>query len=484
MPSVKSFSPQRHSPYPLGKSHPTTVEAAGDSAILTEVQTVSDVLKAGASGPLQGTFAAPGDKSVSHRALILGALATGETPIQGLLESDDVMATARAMAALGASLDRTDAGWRVCGVGVGGFRTPDTVLDFGNSGTGARLTMGAVATTPISAVFSGDTSLSRRPMARVLDPLTEMGCSWTGTRGPYLPLTLHGTDLAAPFTYRLPVPSAQVKSAILLAALNTPGITTVIEPEATRDHTERMLRLFGVDIAMGDADAGGREIAVTGYAEIAGLPLTVPGDPSSAAFPAVAALLVPDSEIVICNVMINPLRIGLYDTLREMGADIVFVNERQSCGEPVADLKVRACELVGVEVPAERAPSMIDEYPILAVAAACAQGRTTMHGLQELRVKESDRLNAIVRGLDRCGIAVQATEDTLTVTGSGPAGVRGQARIESFHDHRIAMAFLTLGLAARGPITVDGGRMIATSFPTYVATMRSLGARIDSGEPA
>jgi 3-phosphoshikimate 1-carboxyvinyltransferase len=438
-------------------------------------------VSSGTAGPLQGRIRVPGDKSISHRALILGALAVGRTRIAGLLEGDDVLRTAAAVRALGARVERgSDGVWSVDGVGVGGFSEPSDVLDFGNSGTGARLMLGALATSPLTAVFTGDASLRRRPMGRVAEPLTRMGARILAREGNRLPLTLVGAADPLPIAYRLPVPSAQVKSAILLAGLNTPGETSVTEPLATRDHTERMLRHFGAIVSTVIGADGSREITVKGERELKAADLTVPGDPSSAAFPAVAALLLPDSEITIEGVGMNELRTGLFATLAEMGAKIEFASPRETGGETVADLVVRASRLRGVEVPAARAPSMIDEYPVLAVAAAFAGGRTVMRGLSELRVKESDRLAAIAEGLAACGVGVAVEGDTLTVEGIG-GKPRGGAKIAARLDHRIAMAFLVLGLAAERPVAIDDGETIATSFPGFAALMNGLGAGIVEG---
>ena len=420
----------------------------------------------------------PGDKSVSHRALILGALAVGRTRIEGLLEGEDVLRTAAAIRALGASAERGAHGtWTVTGVGVGGFAEPGDVLDFGNSGTGARLMLGALASTPITAVFTGDASLRRRPMGRVAKPLERMGARILARDGDCMPLTLVGAGDPMPISYTLPVPSAQVKSAVLLAGLNAPGETTVIEPLATRDHTERMLRHFGATVVTTRNGNGGREIRLKGEVELKGADLAVPGDPSSAAFPIVAALIMPGSEIEIAGVGMNELRTGLLTTLSEMGARIERVNGRIAGGEEVADLVVRASALKGVEVPAERAPSMIDEYPVLAVAAAFAKGKTVMRGLGELRVKESDRLTAVAEGLAACGVTVAVDGDTLTIEGRG-ARPRGDGAIAARLDHRIAMAFLVLGLAAERPVSIDDGETINTSFPGFVRLMNGLGATI------
>ena len=428
--------------------------------------------------PLAGRLRVPGDKSISHRALMLAALAVGRTEITGLLEGEDVLATARALAALGAAVTRLGAGrWNVDGVGIGGLAEPEQVLDLGNSGTSARLLLGILATHPLVAFVSGDASLRRRPMGRVIAPLSQMGARFLARSGERLPLAVAGAAEPLPITYALPVPSAQVKSAVLLAGLNAPGETAVIEPQPTRDHTERMLRHFGAAVRIEAEEGGAKRITVTGFPELVPAPITVPGDPSSAAFPAVAALIVPGSEVVIEGVGVNPTRTGLFDSLREMGADIALLNEREEGGEPVADLRVRAGPLNGAEIPAERAPRMIDEYPILAVAAACARGRTLMRGLAELRVKESDRLAAIADGLARCGVRVAVAGEDLIVDGDGRPPVGG-ARIATALDHRIAMAFLVLGLATREPVAIDDAAPIATSFPGFVALMEGLGARI------
>lgn len=438
-------------------------------------------VSSGTAGPLKGRIRVPGDKSISHRALILGALAVGRTRITGLLEGDDVLRTAAAVRALGARVERGGDGvWSVDGVGVGGFNEPADVLDFGNSGTGARLMLGALATSPLTAVFTGDASLRRRPMGRVAEPLQRMGARILAREGNRLPLTLVGAADPLPIAYRLPVPSAQVKSAILLAGLNTPGETSVTEPLATRDHTERMLRHFGAIVSTVVGRDGTREITVKGERELKAADLTVPGDPSSAAFPAVAALLLPGSEIAIEGVGMNEFRTGLFTTLEEMGAEIELGSPRETGGEKVADLIVRASRLSGVEVPAARAPSMIDEYPVLAVAAAFASGRTVMRGLSELRVKESDRLAAIAEGLATCGVDVVIEGDTLVVEGLG-GKPRGGAVIAARLDHRIAMAFLVLGLAAERPVAIDDGETIATSFPGFAALMNGLGAGIVEG---
>lgn len=428
------------------------------------------------SGPLHGRVRVPGDKSISHRALIFGALAVGATDIGGLLEGDDVLHTASAMRALGATVEHTGPGaWRVHGVGVGGFAQPDAALDFGNSGTGCRLVMGAVAGCPITATFDGDASLRKRPMRRVLDPLLDMGAHVAAEAdGGRLPVTLAGARDAIPITYATPVPSAQVKSAVLLAGLGAPGVTTVIEREATRDHTEKLLRHFGAEIRIAP-EGRGRRIALAGQPELVPAPVTVPADPSSAAFPMVAALIVPGSDVIVEAVMTNPLRTGLFTTLREMGAAIEPIDIRNA-GEEVADFRVQWSVLRGIDVPAERAPSMIDEYPILAVAAAFAEGTTRMRGLKELRVKESDRLAATAELLRINGVAVDIDGDDLIVEGRGRAP--GGGLVATHMDHRIAMAALVMGLASEQPVAVDDAAFIATSFPGFVATMRALGGEL------
>jgi 3-phosphoshikimate 1-carboxyvinyltransferase len=433
-------------------------------------------LEARCSGALTGKVRVPGDKSISHRALILGALAVGEGRISGLLEGEDVLNTAKAMRALGASVERTgDFAWVVRGVGVAGFAEPQTPLDFGNSGTGCRLVMGAVAGCPISAVFDGDASLRSRPMRRILDPLELMGAKAGESReGGRLPLTLHGARDPLPILYRTPVASAQIKSAVLLAGLAAPGITTVIETEASRDHTELMLRHFGAQIVSTPEGSHGRKIALTGQPELHGADVVVPADPSSAAFPIVAALIVEGSDLVLSDVMTNPLRTGLFTTLREMGASIEETELRGDAGEPMAQLRVRASKLRGVEVPPERAPSMIDEYLVLAVAASFAEGTTIMRGLKELRVKESDRLEATAAMLRVNGVKVEIVGDDLIVEGRGH--VPGEGLVATHMDHRIAMSALVMGLAADKPVKVDDTAFIATSFPDFIPMMRALGA--------
>lgn len=426
---------------------------------------------------LTGTIRVPGDKSISHRSLMFGALAVGQTKIEGLLESEDVLATANAMNAVGASCHRHEDGhWTVDGVGLGSLLEPEHPIDFGNAGTGVRLCMGIFASHPIAVTMVGDASLSRRPMGRVLDPLREMGTQVIARRGDRLPASIRGSETPLPLTYRVPMASAQVKSAVLLAGLNTPGTTTVIEPVATRDHTEKMLLGFGADLSVEVNAAGERVITLQGQPQLKPQSITVPGDPSSAAFPIVAALIVPGSNVVVEGVLLNEQRIGLITTLLEMGADIAVENERESGGEKIGDIRVRHSNLKGVTVPAERAPSMIDEYPVLAIAAAFAQGDTTMLGLEELRVKESDRLAAVARGLEANNIPCIEGKDTLTVTG-GATGIGG-GTVETHLDHRIAMSFLVLGLAADKPVTVDDASPIATSFPSFLPLLKELGGTV------
>jgi 3-phosphoshikimate 1-carboxyvinyltransferase len=433
-------------------------------------------LTARRGAPLQGRIRVPGDKSISHRALILGALTVGETTVTGLLEGEDVIHSADAMRALGAKLERTGEGsWRIHGVGVGGFATPAGPLNFGNSGTGCRLAIGAVAGCPVTATFDGDASLRSRPMRRVLDPLEKMGARvLDAAEGRRLPLTLQGGSDPIPLTYESPVPSAQLKSAVLLAGLAAPGETTVIEAEATRDHTERLLKHFGAKVTSKPHGEHGRRITLQGQPELEPANVVVPADPSSAAFPLVAALIMPGSDLILDAVMTNPLRTGLFKTLLEMGANIETLATRDDGGEEVADLRVRACSLRGVDVPAERAPSMIDEYLILAVAASFAEGVTRMRGLQELRVKESDRLAATVEMLRVNGVTVEIEGDDMIV--HGKANVAGGGEVATHMDHRIAMSALMMGLASDNPVRIDDSAFIATSFPGFVELMRSLGA--------
>jgi 3-phosphoshikimate 1-carboxyvinyltransferase len=437
---------------------------------------VSTPLTARRGGPLQGRIRVPGDKSISHRALILAALTVGESTVAGLLEGEDVLHTAAAMRALGARLARGEDGiWRINGVGVGGFAQPCGPLYFGNSGTGCRLIFGAVAGCPITAVFDGDASLRKRPMRRILDPLELMGARVLDcAEGGRLPLTLQGARDPMPIFYESSVPSAQLKSAVLLAGLAAPGETTVIESQATRDHTERMLRHFGAKLTSRPHGEHGRRITLSGQPELEPANVVVPADPSSAAFPLVAALLVPGSDVTLEAVMTNPLRTGLYATLREMGAKIETLDPRDDGGEEVADMRIVASVLKGVEVPAERAPSMIDEYPILAVAASFAEGVTRMKGLQELRVKESDRLEATAAMLRANGVEVAIEGDDLLVTGK--PSVAGGGEVATHMDHRIAMAALVMGLATEQPVRIDDSAFIATSFPGFVELMRGLGA--------
>ncbi len=449
--------------------------ARAEDTILTQSDQVTP-LEARSSGPLTGKVRVPGDKSISHRALILGALAVGQTRISGLLEGEDVLNTARSMRTLGASVERTgDFAWAVRGVGVAGFAQPQTPLDFGNSGTGCRLVMGAVAGCPISAVFDGDASLRSRPMRRILDPLERMGAQvGESVEGGRLPVTLVGARDPLPILYRTPVASAQIKSAVLLAGLAAPGTTTVIETEASRDHTELMLTHFGAEIVSAREGTHGRKITLAGQPELHGADVVVPADPSSAAFPIVAALIVEGSDVVLSDVMTNPLRTGLLTTLREMGASIEETEARGDAGEPMAQLRVRASKLRGVEVPPERAPSMIDEYLVLAVAASFAEGTTIMRGLHELRVKESDRLEATAAMLRVNGVKVDISGDDLIVEGRGH--VPGEGLVATHMDHRIAMSALVMGLAADKPVKVDDTAFIATSFPDFIPMMRGLGA--------
>ena len=431
-------------------------------------------------GPLRGRLRVPGDKSISHRALIVGCLSIGETRVEGLLEGEDVLRTADAVRALGATVTREGEGrWRVVGAGIGGLGQPAEILDFGNAGTGSRLMMGVVGSHPVTATFDGDASLRKRPMRRILDPLTRMGTTVLDeAAGGRVPLTLRGPREMIPIVYETPAPSAQIKSAVLLAGLNSPGLTTVVEREATRDHTERMLVHAGAEVVV-ETEGAGRRITLRGQPELRGRDVVVPADPSSAAFPLVAALIVPGSRVTIEGVMTNPLRTGLLTTLLEMGAEVELRNRRDLGGEEVADLDVVAGPLEGVDVPAERAPSMIDEYPVLAVAAAFATGETRMRGLAELRVKESDRLAAIAAGLAATGVPHRIEGDDLVVEGLG-GKVRGGGPVATELDHRIAMAFLVMGLAARDGVCVDDGAMIATSFPSFLPLLRSLGGSIGS----
>lgn len=445
----------------------------------------SEQLKTGpvtshASGPLHGRVTVPGDKSMSHRALILGSLALGQTRVTGLLEGEDVLCTAEAMRKLGAQIEKDKNGdWLVQGVGVGSLTEPSSVLDMGNSGTAARLLMGLVANAPFNTFFSGDASLHKRPMKRVADPLMQMGAEITSRTNARFPLCVTGHDLM-PITYALPVASAQVKSCILLAALDTPGETTVIEPKPTRDHTENMLRHFGAEISVSTAENGARTITYSGQQNLKAADILVPGDPSSAAFLAAAAAILPGSEVVIENVGLNPLRDGLFETLGEMGADIAIGNLRKQGGEQVGDITVRGGLLKGITVPPERAISMIDEYPILFVVAAFAHGKTTMRGLEELRVKESDRIAVMAEGLKACGVKLEEVDDGLIIHGRA-VPPKGGATVQTHLDHRIAMSFLVMGMASEQPITVDDGSVMETSFPGFTDLVNGLGAKIGTG---
>lgn len=435
------------------------------------------------SRSLKGDIRIPGDKSISHRSFMFGGLASGETRITGLLEGEDVINTGKAMQAMGASIRKDGDAWIIRGVGNGCLLAPEKPLDFGNAGTGCRLTMGLVGPYDFDTTFVGDASLSRRPMGRVLDPLRLMGVQVRSEDGDRLPVTLHGPLAPAPISYRVPMASAQVKSAVLLAGLNIPGITTVIEPVMTRDHTEKMLAGFGAQLDVETGAGGVRTIRLEGRGTLTGQTIDVPGDPSSTAFPLVAALLVPDSDVMIRNVLMNETRTGLILTLQEMGANIEIIDPRQAGGEDVADLRVRASELKGVNVPADRAPSMIDEYPVLAVAASFAEGETMMTGLDELRVKESDRLSAVARGLEINGVDCTEGEDWLSVRGrpdgKGLGAANKQAVVKTWLDHRIAMSFLVMGLVSERPVHVDDSTIIATSFPEFMEMMTGLGAEID-----
>lgn len=429
------------------------------------------------SAGLTGRVTVPGDKSISHRSLMLSSLAVGESRIEGLLEGEDVLATAAAMRAMGATIERSDDGiWRVWGVGVGGLLQPAGALDMGNSGTSTRLLAGLVASHAITATFIGDASLSKRPMGRVIDPLSLMGAEFTSSPGGRLPMMVRGICPAVPIDYTLPVASAQVKSAVILAGLNTPGITRVIEPVPTRDHSERMLAGFGANLTV-EASNRGRVISVHGEAELKPQQIVVPGDPSSAAFWAVAASIVPGSEVTIANVGLNPTRAGIFTALRMMGADITEVDARTVGGEPVADLIVRHAALTAIDVPPDLAPSMIDEYPVLFVAAALAEGRTVARGAHELRVKESDRIAAMAAALQACGVGVEEFDDGLAIAGSGGEPIPGGATIASLLDHRIAMAMTVAGLVARRPITIDDVAPVATSYPVFFETLEQLAGR-------
>lgn len=427
----------------------------------------------------------PGDKSISHRALMLGAVALGETRITGLLEGEDVLATAAAMRAMGARVDKCEDGaWVVSGMGVGGLLAPHEDLDMGNSGTAARLLMGLVAGHAFSATFTGDASLSSRPMKRVMDPLAQVGATFEAREGGRLPLTVTGALDPMPITYELPVASAQVKSAVMLAGLNAPGETVVIEPKPTRDHTEKMLTHFGAQVRVEELPGGARRITLVGRPELKGRDVIVPADISSAAFPLVAGAIVPGSDVTVLNVGLNPLRAGVIETLKDMGATVEILDRRVEAGEDIGDVRVTAGALKGCTVPATRAPAQIDEYPVLFVAAACAEGVTRFEGLEELRVKESDRLAVMARGLKACGVHVEEGEDWLEVTGVAGTGraVPGGATVGTHLDHRIAMSFLVLGLVADNPVTVDDASPINTSFPGFQALMESLGATFSAGD--
>ncbi|MBX7540446.1 3-phosphoshikimate 1-carboxyvinyltransferase [Qipengyuania sphaerica] len=426
-------------------------------------------------GPLTGRIRVPGDKSISHRALMFGALAVGRSRISGLLEGEDVLATAAALREMGAVIGKDGDDWVVDGVGVGTLLQPERALDMGNSGTSTRLLMGLVASHGITATFMGDASLSKRPMGRVIEPLSTMGASFTPSPGGTLPLMMEGMQPAVPISYRLPVASAQVKSAVLLAGLNTPGITTVVEPVPTRDHTERMLRGFGVTVDVEEQD-GERIIKVHGPCDLTPCDITVPGDPSSAAFFAVAASIVPGSDLTIENVGLNPTRNGIYRVLEQMGANIEYLDEREVGGEPVADLRVRHAGLKGIEVDPEVAPSMIDEFPVLFVAAALAEGTTVTSGLDELRVKESDRLSAMAAALSLAGADIEEREDGLVIHGSGGKALSGGGPVTTHLDHRIAMSMAVAGLASKGGVTIDSAEPIATSFPNFIALLHKAGA--------
>ena len=428
------------------------------------------------SSSLSGNIKVPGDKSISHRALLFGALAIGETRISGLLEAEDILATAKAVHALGADVEKVGDEWVVLGRGVGGFKKPSSSIDFGNSGTGSRLMMGALAGHDFEVELIGDESLSKRPMGRILKPLSQMGLSLGDPEEDKLPLKLTGTDQLIPMDYVLPMPSAQVKSAVLIAGLHASGKTSVTEPEATRDHTERMLSYFGAKLDFSEVSEG-RVITIEGDAELSGKPIVVPGDPSSAAFLTAAAILCPGSDLTIQGILTNPTRFGFYQTLIQMGANIEIVNQRDEGGEPVADIRVKHSQLKGVSVPPERAPSMIDEYPCLAVVASFATGETRMNGLAELRVKECDRLTITYEGLKKCGVNASIEGDDLIVQGS--SSVNGGAVVETELDHRIAMSFLVMGLASEQPITVDDISMIKTSFPEFLSLMADIGAKFN-----
>ncbi|MEM7288997.1 MAG: 3-phosphoshikimate 1-carboxyvinyltransferase [Pseudomonadota bacterium] len=439
-------------------------------------------LSSGRSNALRGTVRVPGDKSISHRALMLAGLASGESRITGLLEGEDVLNTAAAMRAVGANIRKEADAWNVYGTGNGLLLEPEGPFDFGNAGTGCRLCMGLFGAYDFPTTYTGDASLSSRPMGRVIKPLQEMGVQVLEQQGEgRLPITLRAPWQTAPIEYRVPVPSAQVKSAVLFAGLNTPGITTVIEPHLTRDHTEKMLVGFGADLNVETSQDGERRISLVGQGALTGQPVIVPADPSSAAFPIVAALLVPDSEITLPNVLLNEARTGLLTTLQEMGAEIEIINQRNSGGEEIGDLIVKSSDLKGIDVPAERAPSMIDEYPVLAVAAAFAEGETRMDGLHELRVKESDRLAAVARGLEANGVDCVESDESLVVRGVREGKGLGGGTVTTHLDHRIAMSFLIMGMASEKPVSVDDGGVMETSFPGFAELMNNLGGDIIEG---
>lgn len=425
---------------------------------------------------IQGIITVPGDKSISHRALIFGTLAIGKTVVHNLLEGHDVFNTANAMRAFGAHIIKQESDYVIHGVGVGGLDEPSEALNFGNAGTGSRLTMGLCATHDITTIFYGDASLSKRPMARILDPLRLFGAKTAGRRGDKLPLAMIGIGDAVPIEYHMPVASAQVKSAILLAALNTHGTTVIHEPVKTRDHTEKMLAHFGADITTFEEDHGGQRIEISGYAELTPQEILVPGDPSSAAFPICAALITPDSDITVKNVLINPTRTGLFDTLREMGADITYHNERIESGEMIADIQAKSSNLNGITVPPERAASMIDEYPILMIVASQAKGKTIMRGIEELRVKESDRISTMCQGLEAIGVKFTEEPDGVIIEQSN---LKGNVTIKTFMDHRIAMSFLVAGTISDGPIAIDDSSFIDTSFPNFALLMNEIGCKIE-----
>jgi 3-phosphoshikimate 1-carboxyvinyltransferase len=463
-----------------------------DECLMSEQENIAGPYRASRSGPLRGKISPPGDKSISHRALLLAGMSVGETCIGGLLESHDIMATASALKQCGVTIERRpDAIWRVVGVGIHGLAQPDNVIDMGNSGTGARLFAGLLAAHPFAVQMTGDASLRRRPMGRIIEPLTQMGAQFVGARSGQMPMTVIGAETPLSIEYQIPVPSAQVKSAILLAALHADGVSEINERRATRDHTEHMLRHFGAELTVVDTGdgrgdgsgdgSGGRTISLKGQQDLIGRDLEVPGDPSSAAFAAAAAAIIPGSEIEITGLCTNPLRTGFFRAIEKMGAELTWSAERVEGGESVADLTVRAADLHGIDVPADWAPSMIDEYPILAVAAACATGRTVMHGLGELRVKESDRLAGIATSLAACGSTVEIEGDALIIDGGGQPPPGG-ATVATSLDHRMAMAFLVLGLVSDAPIGVDDAGPIATSYPDFVASFAALGADIAASE--